>query len=281
MDKFNIYHVDYMKIPSSEEKEKEYYLINGNTGLITKPLYRLTKLNQLHWIDLEEARNLYKRVCSELDLKEGEQVRRLRIDLSHYHEYSSGGEPLNPYKDNTPEEVEEVKKRTRFALYCEKTDSLEIIEHGDVFIGRGKVTLYLNNKGEEKSFFDGIRSGIDRPFVPHLMPGVPDTPEEDKRAYAKKCGEVSRAAGLPFEIVLAVSPEKADILKSIGSPIPTKDQVWALVHCGIERRKEALYQVLGYYKYLSLNVHEMGQINSERLANYIAGPALDKYRFFD
>lgn len=270
-----------MKIPSSEEKEKEYYLINGNTGLITKPLYRLTKLNQLHWIDLEEARNLYKRVCSELDLKEGEKVRRLRIDLSHYNDYSKEGEPLNPYKENTHAEVEEVKKRTRFALYHEKTDTLEIIEYGDVFTGQGKTLLYRDSNGNEESFFDDIRSSIDRPFVPHLMPGVPETLEEDKRAYAKRCGEVSRAAGLPFEIVLAVSPEKVDILKSIGSPTPTKDQVWALVHCGIERRKEALYQVLGYYKYLALNVHEMGQINSERLANYIAVPALDKYRFFD
>ncbi|MED5094523.1 hypothetical protein [Bacillus safensis] len=281
MEKLNRFYFDYHKIPSEEEKDREYYLINAGTGLINKPMNSVTKLNQLHWIDLKETRHLYKIICNELNLKEGEHVGRLRIDLSHYKEYNSEGVPLNPYKDNTPEEVEEVKKRTRFALYYEQTDSLEILEYGDAFTGRGKTLFYRNNKGDEESFFDEIRSSIDRPFVPHLMPGIPDTPEEDKRAYAKRCGNVSRATGLPFEIVLAVSPERVDILKGIGNLIPTKEQVWALVHCGIERRKEALYQVLGYFKYHALNVHEMGQINSDRLANYIAKPALDKYRFFD
>ena len=94
----------------------------------------------------------------------------------------------------------------------------------------------------------------------------------EQKSYAQQCGALSRKYKVPFDVALALGTNE-DVYVSFVK-IDRKAISKKLRHeltCGISRRKDALYEVLGAELYRALKIEWMGQRNSERIAWYFVG----------
>lgn len=92
-----------------------------------------------------------------------------------------------------------------------------------------------------------------------------------QKSYAQQCGSLSKKFKLPFDLALALGTDEniyVDFVKVDRKAI-SKELRHELT-CGINRRKNALYVVLGEDLYNLLKIEWMGQRNSERIAWYLA-----------
>ncbi|MBU8573732.1 MULTISPECIES: hypothetical protein [Bacillus] len=103
--------------------------------------------------------------------------------------------------------------------------------------------------------------------------------KEGRKAYAQACGIVSRKYKMPFELCLAVGAKNVEVLAKHKRRRPTKAQYWALDYCGIDRRKSAIFELIGEELFRKLDVEWMNQINSKRLGDWLKEPADGKYEY--
>lgn len=93
-----------------------------------------------------------------------------------------------------------------------------------------------------------------------------------RKQYAAKCRQVAAQFNLPMEVALAVGDSPSEVIAAL---VAAKRSVSAaekheLLECGIFRRKQAIRAIVGTVIYEELRVADMGQLNSSRLANWLA-----------
>ena len=82
------------------------------------------ELNQNETITLQEAKELYGKIASEL--KKDEYIKKIEIDLSNYHEYNDNGTPVFSSEEN-PNAMKGIEK---VAKYYPKSNTLRIYRSG-------------------------------------------------------------------------------------------------------------------------------------------------------
>lgn len=87
--------------------------------------------------------------------------------------------------------------------------------------------------------------------------------------YGLRCQEKARLLNLPIEVILSVGYNNADEIPRFLKVNNISEVQHELLHTGIERRKRMLKKLLGTL-YITFKIDAMGQLNSRRLANYIA-----------
>ena len=96
---------------------------------------------------------------------------------------------------------------------------------------------------------------------------------EQQRRYGREVGDLSRKYDLPFEVCLALGNRESVYLWFITTMSDLNHvQLGSIrnLHAGIALRKDGLRAVLGNALYESIGIEYMGQINSERLARFVA-----------
>lgn len=104
-----------------------------------------------------------------------------------------------------------------------------------------------------------------------LVKTIKESTEKRQKIYAAKVGKLCKKYDVPFNIGLAIGTEEAKFI-GISSihPYIDKTELHELLDCGIERRKKACKEILGEQIYDLINIEEMGQLNSQKIAQYIA-----------
>lgn len=88
--------------------------------------------------------------------------------------------------------------------------------------------------------------------------------------YGERCKEVAAMTKIDIETILAIGLENEPYLPREIFLNSTVEAIHELLNCGIQRRKNRLKQLLGEENFKRFNVANMGQLNSKRLASYIA-----------
>ena len=90
-----------------------------------------------------------------------------------------------------------------------------------------------------------------------------------RKSYAQQVGALSKKFKVPFDTALALGTNEQvyELFVKIDRKAISKNLRHELT-CGIARRKNALYEVLGSELYTLLKIEWMGQKNSERIAWY-------------
>lgn len=167
--------------------------------------------------------------------------------------------------------LEDVNLLLKGAGYLPLKDKSELVFVDRV--SRMKGTGYANylydipSQGLRFTFYANVSTAT---WLPSHSMGIEkiSTLKEQKKSHAHLCGEASRKYRLPFPVILAIGPEKAALLKGFIPPIPTAQQQREL-ECGIQRRKAAIAELLGDTLYKALEVQDMGQTNSNRIAHWL------------
>lgn len=92
---------------------------------------------------------------------------------------------------------------------------------------------------------------------------------DEKKAYSKRAGEISKNLDIPFDVALAIG-KNANLLKGFTPPKPTEKQHWELTQCGIDRRKDSIREIIGDTLFEDFKISKMGQKNSTRVAHWLA-----------
>lgn len=95
----------------------------------------------------------------------------------------------------------------------------------------------------------------------------------ERRAYSKRVGNLSRKYHIPFEVCLSLGDDE-ELYPWFMSAMTNLDFVCIGtirdLCAGINRRKSGLKEVLGEELYDALRIDSMGQLNSERIAHFVA-----------
>lgn len=82
----------HVRFATDVEKEKEGYIVRD--GMINSVRGGYTKLEQSYTITLQEIRDIYNKVVAKSNLKEGERIKSLKVDLTRYYRYNEDGTPI-------------------------------------------------------------------------------------------------------------------------------------------------------------------------------------------
>lgn len=115
----------HVRFATEEEKEREWYFVKD--GMINSSRIAYTRLAQNYTITLAEARDIYNRIVAKNNLKEGEEIKSLKIDLTEYHEYNDNGEPKYASEEYPVDHDPGTEKK---ATYNPKYNRLIIWEAG-------------------------------------------------------------------------------------------------------------------------------------------------------
>ncbi len=93
-----------------------------------------------------------------------------------------------------------------------------------------------------------------------------------RREFANKVGDLSREFLIPFRVSLAIGVKRENY-EAFKEAIRDADS-WSVetlrdLRAGITRRKAALQAILGQDLYDSLDIENMGQDHSERIAHFV------------
>lgn len=127
-------HFTHVRFATEEEKVKEWYVVKDEKLALARMGY--VKLNQNFTITLKEAQEIYNRIIKKFDLKEGEEIKNLKIDLTRYYEYNTDGTPKLA-DEEYPKSYDIDKEKT--ATYNPKLNKLMIWKNGS--------PVYENNNG--------------------------------------------------------------------------------------------------------------------------------------
>lgn len=125
MEKLTPVEYTLVRFATAEEREREWYLLRDGKKSILKIVY--AKLSQNYTTTLEEIRDIYNRVVAKSELKDGERIESLKLDLTKYYQYNTDGTPkLASEEYPVSHDIGKVKKAT----YNPRTNRLIIWENG-------------------------------------------------------------------------------------------------------------------------------------------------------
>lgn len=166
----------------------------------------------------------------------------------------------NLHFDLRPFQVTIGKTSKQFSL----EEEVEVLEERAIIPGTGIREYFVRTEDGEV-----LKIALESKYI--VVRHIPDY-YESKKSYARRAGEASRKYGIPFDVCLAVGADGAELLAA--ATIDRKkvfENDWELTACGIDRRKKAIRNILGDELTDRLNVDQMGQENSKRLARWLSG----------
>ena len=98
--------------------------------------------------------------------------------------------------------------------------------------------------------------------------------KEERTAYARECWHLSKKYALPFTVALVFGTDEEKYILAKDVRLDEMREHKGLCYelsCGINRRKEAIEWALGEEFSKKINLSQMGQKNSKRLAEWLIG----------